>query len=157
MWKAISFLHIVFHIKEFNGNYPEAIEVNAKYQILPLKLLVRSELETLPKTGCWYCSSMPMRTWWSSHGTWRSQVHTAYEASSLLANLHNTTRCFSRQLNTKGHQSLTQLWTLKVKITTGMARYGHRCNIGSNAKGITTCFLTGFKICSTGRKTRQIL
>lgn len=50
MWKAISFLHIIFHIQEFNGNYPEAIEVNAKYQILPLKLLVRSELEIFPKT-----------------------------------------------------------------------------------------------------------
>lgn len=155
MWKAISFLHIIFHIQEFNGNYPEAIEVNAKYQILPLKLLVRSELEIFPKTGCWYCSSMPTRTW--CHRTWRSQVHTVYEASCLLANLHSITRCFSRQLKAKDHQSLTQLWILKVTITTGMARYGHRCNSGSNAMGITTCFLTGLKVCSTGRKTHQIL
>lgn len=62
----------------------------------------------------------------ASH-TWRNQVGTDLEVSSLLTGFHRTGRCYAQYWRGKGI-NLTYMWTLRATVITGLTRHTHWYN-----------------------------
>lgn len=87
-----------------------------KYRIFPLELWVKITLDTTSNnTAYCHCYLLSTRTWWLDPiakdiiyfglRTWRNQVSTYQEASSLLPHSQRTRRCSAESWNKKEDSS----------------------------------------------------
>lgn len=77
----------------------------------------------------------------ASH-TWRNQVATDLEASSLLAGFYRTRRCYAQYWRGKDI-NLTYMWTLRATVMTGLTRHSHWYNSGTNVTRVDNHFHIG--------------
>lgn len=111
-----------------------------KYRIFPLELWVKITLDTTSNNaGYCHCYLLSTRTWWLDSiakdiiffglRTWRNQVFTYQEASSLLPRSQRTRRCSAESWNKKKkkiHQQSHPAVNPVIHHNDQMTRYAQR-------------------------------